>query len=165
MTRTEVQTLADCVKLLPANPVIVQIGAYIGVSTIAMLEIRPDAFIFSIDIKPHPEERANLVDAGLDYLRVVRVLGDSSQIDWPIQADMIFFDGDHRYAGIKADCERWLDKVKPDGLLVFHDYIPEGAPPKNQVYQVVSEFFGRQGSVLQVERLICFEKGSKDNEE
>lgn len=156
MTRPEAIALADCVKQLPPNPVIVQIGAFIGVSTIAMLETRPDAFIFSIDIKPHPEERANLIDAGLDHLRVVRILGDSQQMDWPWLADMIFFDGDHRYNGIKADCQQWLGKVKSGGLIIFHDYILKNAPPKNQVAQVVNEFFAGIRPFMQVKRLIGF---------
>lgn len=37
--------------------------------------------------------------------------------------DWIYLDGDHSYAGIKRDIEQATRKVKPDGLLVFNDYI------------------------------------------
>lgn len=159
MTRGEAVALAECVKLLPPSPVIVQIGGYIGASTIAMLETRPDAFIFSVDIKPWREEQHNVIDAGLDVSRVVRVLGDSSKIDWPCQIDLLYVDGDHRYDGVRADCETWLDKV--NGYVIFHDYILENAPFRNQVYQVVNEFF-KQEPFIQVERLVGFEV--KNNE-
>ncbi len=161
MTRNEAEALADCVLILPGSPVIVQIGAYIGCSTIAMLETRPDVFIFSADVKPWREEKQNVIDAGLDASRVVRVLGDSSQIDWGRSIDLLYIDGDHRYDGVKVDCKAWLDKV--NGYVVFHDYIPVGAPLKNQVYQVVSELLS-QKPFMQVERLIGFEIG-KDNDE
>lgn len=155
LTKAEAITLAYIAKQLPANPVIVQIGAYIGASTVAFLETRPDAFIFSIDIKPWQAERENVTRFGLDTSRVVRVLGDSSQIDWPRPVNLLYIDGNHFYEAVKADCDRWLDKV--DGLVVFHDYILEKAPPKNQVAQVVNEVFGNKPVILLVGRLICFE--------
>lgn len=156
MTSKEVLALADIVKQLPPNPVIVQIGAYIGVSTMAMLESRPDCFIFSIDIKPCLQERVNISEAGLDVSRVVRVLGGASQIDWPFSIDMLFVDGNHYYEAVKADCDAWLDKV--NGLIIFHDYIPVGAPARNQVFEVVSELFRLETPIMKAERLIGFER-------
>lgn len=156
LTKNEAIAIADCIKLLPPNPVIVQIGAYIGASTVAMLETRPDAYIFSIDIKPCPAEFDNLQQAELDTKRVVRVLADSSQINWPVKVDMLFIDGNHFYEAVKADCEAWLDKVQ--GLVVFHDYMLKDAPAKNQVYEVVREMFGDRQPILQVERIIAFEQ-------
>ena len=35
---------------------------------------------------------------------------------------MVFIDGDHSYAGCKADIKAWLPHIKPGGLLVIHDY-------------------------------------------
>jgi predicted O-methyltransferase YrrM len=108
MTSNEAMALADCVKLLPDNPVIVQIGAYIGVSTIVMLETRLDAFVFSIDVRPWKQERVNILEAGLDARRVVRVLGDASQINWPFVIDLLYIDGNHYYEAVRADCEAWV---------------------------------------------------------
>lgn len=154
MTDNEAIALFEFVKRLPPNPIIVQIGAYIGVSTMAMLESRPDCYIFSIDVKPCHQEKVNISEAGLDVSRVVRVLGDASQIDWPFQVDLALIDGNHYYEAVKADCEAWLDKAR---LIVFHDYIPANAPRRNQVYEVVQELFGNQEPVMQVERLIGYE--------
>jgi hypothetical protein len=37
--------------------------------------------------------------------------------------DMIYVDAGHDYASVKRDADLALDKVKPDGFLVFNDYI------------------------------------------
>jgi len=62
----DVDTLQELVRMLPPNPVIVNIGACFGTSTLAMLEARPDAFIFSIDINICPKEPEHITMAGLD---------------------------------------------------------------------------------------------------
>jgi methyltransferase family protein len=37
--------------------------------------------------------------------------------------DLIYIDAGHDYASVKRDADLALDKVKPDGFLVFNDYI------------------------------------------
>lgn len=37
--------------------------------------------------------------------------------------DMIYIDGDHTYEQVKADADNAKRKLKPDGLLIFNDYI------------------------------------------
>jgi len=122
LSRSEVYFLKQCVKMLSDNPVIVNIGANIGTSAIAMLEARPDAFIFSIDIEPKPEERKNVLECGLDPSRIVRILGDSSEVgeNFPYKIDLVFFDGDHTDWGLGNDLRVWLPKIKK--IAVFHDY-------------------------------------------
>jgi predicted O-methyltransferase YrrM len=159
MSTEEALALQKLCLMLPANPVIVQIGAYIGASTVAMLSTCQDAFIFSIDIYPHREETVNLIETGLNFHQCQRVLGDSVDIGefWPIKADMIFIDGDHRYEAIVKDITIWRDKVKPGGILALHDYIPNPQPPiKGNVAKAVNELI-RQKPILLVERLIAFQ--------
>ena len=158
LTEVEAGALADCVAGLPKNPVIVQIGANAGLSTVAMLSARPDAFIFSIDIKPCNDEKITLFNEGLDPRRVVRLLGNSQEMGWPetIKVDMLYIDGDHRYKGVKADYDNWSSKVKAGGLVVFHDYIAYNAPPKNQVYEVVKEAFNGAEPFIKAGRVIGF---------
>ena len=36
--------------------------------------------------------------------------------------DMLFVDGDHSYEGCLADLTHWYRKVKPDGVIIGHDY-------------------------------------------
>lgn len=38
--------------------------------------------------------------------------------------DVLFIDGDHSYAGVKADFDLWSPLVRPGGLVIFHDILP-----------------------------------------
>jgi hypothetical protein len=37
--------------------------------------------------------------------------------------DVLYIDGDHSYAQVKLDAEQAIRKIKPDGLLIFNDYV------------------------------------------
>lgn len=39
--------------------------------------------------------------------------------------DLLFIDGDHRYAGAKADFDCYAPLVRPGGLIAFHDIVPD----------------------------------------
>ena len=43
----------------------------------------------------------------------------AAQFDQSI--DFLFIDGWHEYDGVKKDCDAWLPKVKPTGIVTFHD--------------------------------------------
>jgi predicted O-methyltransferase YrrM len=122
----EADFLKALVSQLPPDPVVVNIGAAAGASTMAMVEERPDdIFVFSIDTDPNAGEPIELGKAGLACLhRVVRLLGKSAEIGehFPYAVDMIFVDGDHSYAGVTSDILAWMSKVTPGGILAFHDY-------------------------------------------
>ena len=38
--------------------------------------------------------------------------------------DFVYIDANHTYEGVKEDIKYWYPKVKPGGLLLGHDYIP-----------------------------------------
>ena len=38
------------------------------------------------------------------------------------EIDLLFIDGDHSYAACSADLRNYLPKLKPNGLLLFHDF-------------------------------------------
>ena len=170
MSELEVETLQSIVSSMTVSPlVVIQIVAERGVSTMAILETRPDAFIFSIDIGERPEELANVNsnEMNLDPTKVVRGLGRSQEIGlyWPLgwEADLIFIDGDHRYDGVHADIQIWSKSVKVGGMLRLHDYIhPRDRGPQiiGRVWEAVEDqrtnalyYFDE---VLQDDRLISF---------
>ena len=62
---SEVELIQKCVFQLQEEPLVINIGANVGTSTIAILEIRPKAYIFSIDVKPCPEEATNIMACNL----------------------------------------------------------------------------------------------------
>lgn len=165
MSIAEVIKLQELCRELPANPVIIQIGAERGCSTMAMLEARPEAFIFSIDIGERVEERVHLAMGKLPTYNVVRGLGSSQEIgqNWPIgwQCDLLFIDGDHRRPWIDLDIILWANSgtVKKGGILAFHDYIPD--PPahiRGRVAQAVDEWMNKAAIPYYclVGRLIAF---------
>jgi predicted O-methyltransferase YrrM len=39
--------------------------------------------------------------------------------------DLLFIDGDHSYEGVRSDYEMYSPLVRPDGLIVFHDIVPD----------------------------------------
>ena len=125
LSRSEVDLLQKCAKMLEPNPFIVNIGANIGTGSIAMLEARPDdAYIISIDKLPCPLEIDNIILAGLDPTRCIRVLTTSQKAGkfFPVLVDMVFVDGDHTERGVMRDILVWKPKLKDGGIMVFHDY-------------------------------------------
>lgn len=160
MSCKECEALQELCKQLPENPTIVQIGAERGTSTLAMLEARPDAFIYSIDMGECKSEFDNLRKAGLDTNRVQRVLGKSQDVGktWNKFCDLLFIDGDHRYAGVKSDIELFRPWVKSGGIIAFHDYIPEPIPPhiRGRVAYAVDEMMTDEQEIMWIERLKAF---------
>lgn len=144
----EAQILKQCAKMLPANPVIVNIGAGAGTSAIAMLEERPDAFVFSIDKVEAELERFNLKKCEIPITRCVRILGKSWDIgqDFPYPVNMVFVDGAHGDKAVEKDICTWISKVIPGGIMAFHDYKHDNVPGLTKVvdsfmdgYEVIAE--------------------------
>lgn len=63
----------------------------------------------------------------------------------PAQFDMVFLDAMHTYEDVKADIARWYPRVRPGGLMVFHDYGHGDFPG---VKQAVDELFGPQQNTV-----------------
>lgn len=166
MTIQEVDALKALCRSLPADPIVIQIGAERGCSTLAILEERPDAFVFSVDCGVRPEEVENVKAAGLPWQRVVRGLGRSQNIGlhWPEawKCDLLYIDGDHRRPGIDEDIAAWVPTVVSGGIIAFHDYIPpaERAPHiHGRVYEAVRAWLQRepQDMIRCTQRLIAFQ--------
>lgn len=155
LSADEVALIHRCAKLLPPNPVVVNIGANVGTSAMAILEARPDAFIFSLDKRPCPDEAANLARAGLDVRRVVRVLGDSGRIgkNWPYQADMVLVDGSHTNEGVQADIDAWKPRCKY--IMLFHDVRHPNLPELTPIVERAMMDWQRLG---EARYLVAFQK-------
>lgn len=135
----ELPFLKHLVSSLPENPVIINIGAGAGTSGLAILEARPDSFLYTIDITKEDSpfgclvaEENVLEDAGLwNQNRNKQFHGDSKiiAIQWYnlVNAkhrvvDMVFVDGDHSYYGASRDIELWSRHIKKGGIVAVHDY-------------------------------------------
>jgi len=157
MTHAEIDCLRDLAAGLPPSSVIVNIGAAAGLSTIAFLEGCPTGVIYSVDVDECPQEFDNAAKCGVDTARIIRVLGRSEEIGqaFSLKCDLLFVDGGHFNAG--ADIDAWRDKVKPGGVIAFHDYM-EHCPPNNpgSVYKDVNEHFDEGEAIIRVDRVIAF---------
>ena len=130
MSKREVALLKACALSLPDDAIIVNIGAGFGTSAAAMLEEKPNSLIFSVDKFKRTEEKDNLIKCGLDHLRVVRILGNSSDIGrvWFIDLDLLFVDGGHSREVVQDDINLWTPFVKFGGFILFHDYNHRNCP-------------------------------------
>ncbi len=154
-TVSDVLSLAALTRPLNNQPVIVNIGACFGTSALALLEAKPEAVIFSIDVAECPLEREHIQQAGLDTTRVIRVLGRSQEIGlyWPQPVDMVFVDGQHDRQAVVDDIHAWRRHVKPGGIIAFHDY---GAPICPEVKPAVDSVMGDIEPLLEQGTLKAF---------
>ncbi len=165
MTIAEVDELKRLVGinvLKTVHPIIINIGAERGTSTLAMMEERKDAYIFSIDIDPCEAEISNLRKAGLDDERVVRILGRSQEVGrlWPFWVDFVWVDGNHSLEGVRGDINAWWPKVRPGGIIAFHDYFESTPPAHNPsgAGEAVREWMGDKELISEVERIRAIRK-------
>lgn len=137
---SEVQALKDLARSLPPNPTVINIGSGAGTSSLALLESRPDLFLYCIDIQLEDSpfgclvaEEKVLNEAGFNG-RYYQVWGDSKNVGttWVEQFAaagkmlpdiwLVLIDGDHSYRGAKGDILAWLPNIKPGGIMAVHDY-------------------------------------------
>jgi tRNA A58 N-methylase Trm61 len=112
------------------KPVIVNIGAGAGTSTIALASGNNNATIFSVDIRADElemftNEHLRMKEVGEEISdRVIRIWGDSKKVGYafPYKVDLVFIDGDHSYDGILGDIGAWSKNIWPGGIICFHDY-------------------------------------------
>jgi predicted O-methyltransferase YrrM len=105
---------------------VVEIGTYIGRSTIALAFAQKEKGgrpIQTIDIARHPQLDQNLREAGVDeFVDVtVRPSTDAAR-DWSEPIELLWIDADHSRVGLRADIKAWRDHVIEGGQVAFHDY-------------------------------------------
>lgn len=131
MRRGEPEFLVQILNKLPANPTVLEIGTFRGLSAVLMAKQRKDAFIITID--PHigiesssltsTEEtaRANFrrfkVESRIHHEKI-----SSQEFKLTKEIDMLFIDGEHSFAGVSHDYCKFQGYVKKGGYIVFHDY-------------------------------------------
>lgn len=148
LNREEVQMLYRIAYLLPPNAFCCNIGAGAGTSIIAILEMRPDLGMVSVDLNGE-NAMSQLIEAGM-LPRILKIIGDSKQIMWNYgPLDYLFVDGDHSKEGIEGDIAAWLPRMKYGSLILFDDY---GCPTWPDVKPVVDYYVANYGWEL-IERV------------
>jgi predicted O-methyltransferase YrrM len=162
-------TDAEAVELarLAAGRMVLEVGAYKGFGTVLMAQA--GARVWAVDwhrgdsggdapLGPQDTLCAWWTNLRRHHLedQVVGLVGRSQDVLPLLRAhsfDMAFIDADHSYASVKADALMCRALVRPDGLLVFHDYDPQRWPG---VVQAVHE----EGAFRVVGSLAIVETGS-----
>lgn len=129
----------DSATRLGRDPIVMELGTYIGQSTKAMA--MAGAIVFTVDNRdgsPHdgtfvqyamhgPE---TIVDAlkqnikSLEYRSIHLIVGDSIECAslFRKQIDILYVDADHDYEPTKANILAWMKHVRDGGIVAGHDY-------------------------------------------
>lgn len=134
MTRNERLLLYKLSLLLPKKSVLVEIGSYLGASSVflASAATERNSLLYCIDTWKNDAMTEGTRDTFVEFLRnteplkaAIRPLRDKSENiakTFNESIDLLFLDGDHSYEAVKTDTELWLPKIKNGGIIIFHDY-------------------------------------------
>lgn len=119
----------------------VEIGSFYGESANLLLSFPQIKKLTCVDpyIQPYLKTRLkdSILGGRLNTNQMTSVEAVSLFEDESL--DFVYIDGDHSYEAVVSDIAAWYPKLKTNGLLCGHDYIPES----NQltVVKAVDEFF------------------------
>lgn len=132
-TADELIVLHKLATLLPPNAVCVEIGSYIGASSLVIAKgLWHKGMLHCIDPWINDAMSEGNWDTYEEFMyntRSVRkriVLHRAFSYDAVNEfkndsVDFIFIDGDHSYDAVKRDVINWLPKVKSGGVIAMHD--------------------------------------------
>jgi len=132
--RTEITGLLEILRQNPPRYVC-EIGTASGGTLFLLTQVcRPDALLLSVDLGLSFERCLVHARFASREQRIVSIRGDSSTPKTLARVqsllnghplDLLFIDGDHSYDGVKADFANYSPLVRPGGLIVFHDIVPD----------------------------------------
>lgn len=120
-------------ELEPAS-VIVEVGSYLGASAACLAAAAKErgSVVYCVDtwtneaMTEGPRDTyAEFMSNTQRYVEQIRPLrGRSLKVAKKFlePIDLLFLDADHSYRACRSDTEAWLPKVKPGGIVVFHDF-------------------------------------------
>ena len=126
MSEKELQFLYDSAKEMKS---IVELGSYLGRSTVALAEGVKEA-VFAVDhwdwkggggLKMDGTEYEQFLENTKDFDNIIVLKGTTMEASKKIgKVDMVFIDADHSYEAVKQDIETWLPRTHK--LICGHDY-------------------------------------------
>ena len=126
-------------RVVPPGGLVLEIGTAFGFSAVMLAHAQPLASI--VTLNPNGDEfpvaRANL--AHLPTVAPLKIHSwDYLKAYHGPDLSLVFVDGDHKHVELDLP---WFDWLTPGGMIVFHDYSPEGPKrPTPHVVEVVDKF-------------------------
>ncbi|HNQ24420.1 MAG TPA: class I SAM-dependent methyltransferase [Phycisphaerae bacterium] len=145
---------------------VVELGSWVGLTTTYLAtacHIRRSGHVYAVDTfagtregettyasvgkyagDTFPAFQARIARAGVsDYVTPLRGLTQDMVHHYPGgPVRVLLIDADHSYAGVRRDFELWSPLVAPGGLIIFHDYLMEGAGVRRFVDEDVARLDG-----------------------
>lgn len=176
----EIDLLLEISNKLPDSPTIVEIGTYLGGTTVRLAQHRPDAKITTIDCCEHgdnwippyntyvqeylvkqvlngPVTKTHLINNVNRFSNINFIEGYSPECakDWNQEIDLYFEDGNHGNPYLHNNLIFWSKFVKNGGYLAAHDYCIE-CP---DIIKEIDKFIGNGWIKIQQDRrLIVLKK-------
>jgi len=131
--------IAGLLQILRQNPpkYVCEIGTASGGTLFLLTQVcRPDSLLLSVDLRLSFERCLVHGRFASRRQRIVSIRGDSrtpetlGRVGSLLRGhllDLLFIDGDHSYEGVKADFVSYSPLVRPGGLIVLHDIVPDFA--------------------------------------
>jgi predicted O-methyltransferase YrrM len=142
--------LARCAYSLEGDPVIVEIGSFLGCSTVLLAgarKLRGTGTVHAVDpfngggdefsipvyqaiydgLADGPREafEANILRAELGgYVSVHQQTGVDAASGWTTPIHMLFLDGDHSYQVVRPTYQSWIPFLQPGGIIAVHNSSP-----------------------------------------
>jgi predicted O-methyltransferase YrrM len=133
-------TVSRALRELPSDCAVVEIGSYLGRSTVllasAVRDLRPRGQVIAIDphagvvstasglghgVPTYEAFCANIVAAGLqDAVCTIRQC--STDVSWDQPIGLLFVDGLHDYESVSTDFSHFERCIAASGFVAFHDY-------------------------------------------
>ena len=111
---------------------IFEFGTFEGYTTYYLFRACPFGKVYTLDLPPnekhqeHPKEFLGHHYKSNNCNTVIQILENSRTFD-PVKhdiqpCDLVLVDGDHSQEGVENDANKGLQMLRPDGILILHDY-------------------------------------------
>jgi glycosyltransferase involved in cell wall biosynthesis/predicted O-methyltransferase YrrM len=112
---------------------IFEFGTYMGRTALYLARNNPQGQVFTLNLPPEQDPRyadfmGVLFKGQEEEKRIARLHTDSREFDtlpYLQQFDFVFVDGDHSYELVKNDTQKAFELLKPEGIIMWHDYAPK----------------------------------------
>ena len=117
----DVEIMLEELSKLKSGDVYLEIGVDRGYSFACAWFGRPEGVeVYGVDINDTPE-RQRLFEAE-DMTGFYHESSQKLAKRWDKEISLLLIDGDHSFAGVKADLESWLPHMKEGGVILMHDH-------------------------------------------